>query len=155
MHVFYNQSGQTVRLTFGTASREVPHDVLCFPIYGEQLVCTVHSVRGIELPGGKIELGETADKAIHREVFEECAVKLERVTYIGEYEVAYGEQSFVKAIYVAHVSELLPMTTFMETEGRVLVPLDCMFSPEIGQWSEIMLDGVAEMTLAHLKKYYL
>ena len=47
-----------------------------------------------EFPGGKIELGETQEQALCREIFEELAFVLEpqQLTYVGKNEHAYGNR---------------------------------------------------------------
>src|SRR5699024_8983481 len=45
--------------------------VLTIPIYTNKLLFTQHKKRGIEFPGGKVEVNETSQEAAIRELHEE------------------------------------------------------------------------------------
>ena len=45
-----------------------------------------------EFPGGKFELGESAEQALHREVFEEVGVEIDNIRYIGSQAWPYPGQ---------------------------------------------------------------
>jgi 8-oxo-dGTP diphosphatase len=47
-------------------------------------VCLVREASGLFLPGGRLETGESAIDAVHREVAEECGHHFELDAYIGE-----------------------------------------------------------------------
>jgi nucleoside triphosphatase YtkD len=45
--------------------------VLAIPVYNNQLLFTNHQHRGIEFPGGKVEISEQSKEAVIRELYEE------------------------------------------------------------------------------------
>lgn len=45
--------------------------VLTIPVYNNQLLFTNHQHRGIEFPGGKVEISEQSKEAVIRELYEE------------------------------------------------------------------------------------
>ena len=45
--------------------------VLAIPVYNSQLLFTHHQQRGIEFPGGKVEINEQSKEAVIRELYEE------------------------------------------------------------------------------------
>lgn len=63
----------------------------------EGLIATVNTPRGYFLPGGGIELGESHEKALLREVEEEIGYKSEISEYIGTYSMFV--RSATKPIY--------------------------------------------------------
>ena len=44
--------------------------VLTIPVYNNQLLFTNHQHRGIEFPGGKVEISEQSKEAVIRELYE-------------------------------------------------------------------------------------
>lgn len=56
-----------------------------------------------EVPGGKLEPGETAASALKREVFEEVGVVVEKYNYLGEVKHTYPEKSV--CLHVFQVTE--------------------------------------------------
>ncbi|HEX4799482.1 MAG TPA: NUDIX domain-containing protein [Candidatus Paceibacterota bacterium] len=56
---------------------------LTFTFIGENLVITQKQNGDWDIPGGKIESGETWHEALHREVREECGVTIDHVRLIG------------------------------------------------------------------------
>jgi len=53
------------------------------------------------LPGGRIELNESIEKAIKREVEEETGIELEEVDYIGVVRENQGNYDFIHFVYAA------------------------------------------------------
>lgn len=63
-------------------------------------------MRGWEVPGGKIEPGESAETAARREAFEEAGLKLSDLTWAAEYQIhASGEQA-AKWVYITYVKDV-------------------------------------------------
>jgi 8-oxo-dGTP diphosphatase len=104
MYVFSDDFGLPVALTFDPQeyqAHEARH-VLIFPFWRGKLLFTRHRERGIELPGGKVEPGESSLAAAVRETFEETGAILDGIQRIGQYTV--GDE-LRKDIYVALVQQ--------------------------------------------------
>ena len=54
---------------------------------------------GWEFPGGKVELGETPERALQREIKEELDVEIEIVTYIDTVEYDYPQFHLIMHCY--------------------------------------------------------
>ncbi|MBP1934614.1 8-oxo-dGTP diphosphatase [Ammoniphilus resinae] len=96
---------------------------------------TRHQTRGWELPGGKVEAGETIYQAAIREVWEETGAKIAELEHVGEYRVrAKSQEQFCKAIMFAKVLRLDKRPEGFETTDSSLftIPINPMqpgFSP--------------------------
>lgn len=89
--------------------------------YGDKWLLTIHSDRGYEFPGGKVEHSESADDAAIREVKEETGGSVNKLTYIGQYKVLGKEKTIIKNIYFAEIDEIIPQTDYLETNGPILL----------------------------------
>lgn len=49
----------------------------------KRLLMVKHKVRGWEIPGGHIDEGESDEKAMHRELYEESQIKVEKLFRLG------------------------------------------------------------------------
>lgn len=148
MHHFRDDFGYDVTLTFDPdvyRKRTAGH-VLIFPFWQGKLVFTRHRTRGIELPGGKVEPGETSIGAAIRETYEETGAILEAIERIGQYTVA-GD--LVKDIYAARVLSLETPTGTDVEEAVLFSPIpDLRDKPPA--FSRYLFDDVYPLTLARL-----
>lgn len=149
MEYYQDLQGNPIELTFAAEEFRPAAHVLIVPLWQGQLVFTKHKKRGIELPGGKVEPGETTMAAAVRELFEETGASLRSIRLIGQYKIQMGDKQIVKAIYVGEVEELLPLPGETDTEGAVIfaempdVQNDPRFSP-------FMKDAVFTRTMQFL-----
>ena len=58
-----------------------------------------------EFPGGKIEIGESKEEALKREIMEELAVQIEVGEHIGQSNVFVGEKEIVMDLFACVFSE--------------------------------------------------
>ncbi|WP_126426049.1 NUDIX domain-containing protein [Brevibacillus marinus] len=150
MYFFEDDFGRPVSLTFDAAmyrKRPAQH-VLIFPFYEGKLVFTIHTIRGIELPGGKIEPGETSLAAAVRETYEETGCSLAAIEKIGQYVV---DHTLVKDIYVARVEAKVAEMRGGTVGGTVIfaaIPEDVKGNP---RFSRFLYDDVYPLTLAYLR----
>jgi 8-oxo-dGTP diphosphatase len=139
---FKNFLGQDIYLTFNPdLFSPHPNHVLVLPFYQGSLLFTLHSSRGWEVPGGKIEPGERPAQAAAREVWEETGANLKELIQIGEYRVTNENgTSFSKAIFAATVERWGVRPDGFETIDAALFPLDVDTTQQ--EFSPYMKDGV-------------
>jgi 8-oxo-dGTP diphosphatase len=150
METYRDLFGNTVYLTFDPNEFENAGHVLILPFYHGQLVFARQRERGIELPGGKVEKGETPLAAAVRETYEEIGASLSEIRLIGQYIVDLPNGRMVKAIYTALVDQLHPIPFDTDTLGPVIfesIPIDVKENPE---FSPYMKDEVYPRTLEYL-----
>jgi 8-oxo-dGTP diphosphatase len=125
-YYFKDNIGQDIYLTFcAELFSGASEHVLVVPICRGQLLFTCHKTRGWELPGGKVEPGETLEQAAVRETWEETGAILGGLEQIGEYAVSSPKKGkFRKAIFLAFVDRLEERPSGYETKGRCLFPVD-------------------------------
>jgi 8-oxo-dGTP diphosphatase len=132
MYYFYDRSGQMISLTFNREKflPDAGH-VLVWAFADDEkktIVLTRHRRRGWEVPGGKVDAGESPENAAHRELFEETGVKIESLRWIGQYvihPVDKGEPA-VKNIYMGRVREWGDIPKGFETLERGIFLIDLM-----------------------------
>ena len=118
MFAFTDENGLRVVLRFDGEPFEVePRHVLALVKYQNRWLCTEHSLRGIEFPGGKQEEGETLVEAVVREVYEETRVRVKDVRWFAHY-VVYDKVPFCKAVFTAAVEEMEDFIGEYETVAR-------------------------------------
>ncbi|WP_019120674.1 NUDIX domain-containing protein [Brevibacillus massiliensis] len=150
MYFFSDDFGLPVELTFDESvyrKRTAGH-VLVFPFFEGKLLFTVHTKRGIELPGGKVEPGETSLAAAVRETYEETGCSLDFIQKIGQYVV---DQTLVKDIFVARVEQHVTEMRGGSVGGMMLfetIPEDVKRDP---RFSRYLYDDVYPLTLAYLR----
>ena len=55
------------------------------PVYNNQLLFTNHQHRGIEFPGGKVEISEQSKEAVIRELYEEREAIAKFIHYLHKW----------------------------------------------------------------------
>lgn len=145
---FQDVLGQNIYLTFAPELfSNQPDHVLIVAVYQGKLLFTCHSERGWELPGGKIEPGETPEQAAVRETWEETGAKITNVKKMGEYRVSGKDTPpFIKAIYLARVESIGELPEGFETVRADLFPIGV--NPHQDTFSPFMKDQV----FAHIQK---
>jgi 8-oxo-dGTP diphosphatase len=122
MYTFRDFYQNEIQLSFHDHpfSKEPKHVWVICRYQGKWLL-TKHKDRGLEFPGGKVEEGETAEQAAHREVMEETGGIIKTIHYLGQYHVAGKASHVVKNVYVADIEKLEKQETYYETDGPVLL----------------------------------
>ena len=153
MFYFRDVYGNQVSLSFETDQfDQAPEHVLVVCRYKNHWLLTNHKKRGLEFPGGKIEIGETAEEAAHREVFEETGAEIKHLILIGQYQVAGDGWSFVKNVYFAEIKGLNEREHHFETWGPVLLDGTYDFRELDDTFSYIMKDGVLQKCMEAMKR---
>lgn len=94
--------------------RQQPHAILVFCWLGDGIVWVEHASRGWEVPGGKVEPGESPEEAARREVWEEAGITVQALTWIGEYGLSVNPRQEnvssqavgCKWVYMANVYDI-------------------------------------------------
>lgn len=151
MEIFYDQNKNLVKLSFKKNEwmQEAMH-VLVICQYKNQWLLTAHKKRGLEFPGGKREKNETIIQTAHREVMEETGGIIDRLQWIAAYQV-FGEEPFVKDVFFARISQLVPKDDYQETAGPVLIKGDLMEIRWNDSFSFIMKDDVIKYCISSIQ----
>lgn len=152
MFEFMDDYGLPVTLTFDATiySKRTAGHVLVFAFYQDKLLFTLHTKRGIELPGGKVEPGETSIVAAIRETYEETGCILSAIEKVGQYTV---DNTIVKDIFIAKVEKELPYEKEGSVGGLVLfdeIPRDVKTD---SRFSRFLYDQVYPLSLEHIKSH--
>jgi 8-oxo-dGTP diphosphatase len=151
MYQFVDDFGKTITLTFDETvyrERKAQH-VLVFPFYEGKLVFTIHTRRGIELPGGKVEPGEVSMAAAVREMYEETGCTLSSIERIGQYVM---DGTMVKDIFAARVEKKWTEQRAGSVGGMVMfdeIPQNVKGNPA---FSRFLYDDVYPLTLEVLRQ---
>lgn len=100
---------------------KAPKHVWVICRYQDKWLLTKHKDRGLEFPGGKVEEGESAEEAAHREVMEETGGIIKTMHYLAQYHVAGKASHVIKNVYFAVIDRLEKQETYYETYGPVLI----------------------------------
>ncbi|MCG1021934.1 RNA deprotection pyrophosphohydrolase [Sutcliffiella horikoshii] len=122
--------------------------------YEDQWLLTSHKNRGLEFPGGKVEVGETAAQGAIREVKEETGGHVAQLQYIGQYKVDGREKIIIKNVYFAIIDKLVKQNTYFETNGPVLLRQIPGNVKKDNRFSFIMKDDVLTHSLEKIKKLF-
>ena len=153
MKKFVDKNNQQVTLAFTKqAFSKAPGHVLVVCMYQNKWLLTNHRIRGFEFPGGKCEKHETIEATAVREVFEETGGVISNLIYIGEYEVQEKQQSFVKAVFFAEVSEIQEKENYLETTGPVLLEGNILTTRQQSHFSFLMKDDMLPFVLEEMKR---
>lgn len=150
MEIYHDVFGNEVKLTFDPEKFLEAKHVLILPFYKDQLVFTRHRIRGIELPGGKVEMEETPLAAAVREVYEEIGASLSEIKQIGQYIIDLPKGRMVKSIYYATIDQLIPIAFETDTDGPIWFDQLPTHVQDIPEFSAYMKDEVYPRTLKHL-----
>lgn len=127
---FTDLNGYGVTLSFKKEAFEIePTHILILAKKQNQWLLTNHPKRGLEFPGGKVEVGETLTEAVIREAYEETGATLTNIEWFASYYVQC-EEPFVKAVYTAEVQLLDENFKRYETLGAVLCPTEDLMNEE-------------------------
>ncbi|MEN2768320.1 RNA deprotection pyrophosphohydrolase [Ornithinibacillus xuwenensis] len=129
-----------------------PRHVWVICRYKDRWLLTKHKDRGIEFPGGKVEEGESAEQAAHREVMEETGAVIETIRYVGQYHVAGKASHVVKNVYFADIQMIEKQDTYFETNGPILLEEIPKNVKHNKRFSFIMKDDVLVHSLARVKE---
>ncbi|MBM7600737.1 8-oxo-dGTP diphosphatase [Virgibacillus halotolerans] len=155
MKIFKDYYNNKVKLSFDDHPfSKSPKHVLIICKHNNRWLLTSHKERGLEFPGGKVEIGETAKQAAIREVMEETGGHIDSIDYIAQYYVAGKSDTVIKNVYFANIDELTKQNTYYETEGPVLLkqlPANVRYN---SLYSFIMKDDVLEYCMNFIKTTY-
>ncbi|QKS72132.1 nucleoside triphosphatase YtkD [Paenalkalicoccus suaedae] len=144
-------------VTFSTKDHpfsEDPKHVWVVTTFEDKWLLTVHSSRGIEFPGGKVEKGETAQDAAIREVYEETGGVVSTIHYVGQYRVQGKAETVIKNVYYAEVDHLDQKDSYMETQGpKLLKQLPDQIANQEA-YSFIMKDLVLPLSISEVKRRF-
>lgn len=120
--------------------------------FENQWLLTRHKRRGLEFPGGKVELNEDPKDAAIREVYEETGGTVSKIVYIGQYEVKGRGGTIVKNVYFAEIDKLEERPTYYETLGPVTTDTFPSLIERAPEYSFMMKDRVLVESLSKVQK---
>lgn len=152
-YYFYDRKGFPVYLSIGQKANVYPAaHVLVFAITEDgKIILTKHKNRGWEIPGGKVEPGESPLEAAHRELLEETGVKVKDLTFLGQYIIEQGnhEPRIIKNVYQGVVTEIGEIPKGYETECCGCFSLG--LQPFTKEFSPFIQDHVFPLCARHIK----
>ncbi|WML40923.1 nucleoside triphosphatase YtkD [Neobacillus sp. OS1-2] len=153
MKQFVDRNENKVELAFsqGAFNQEAKH-VLIICQYKDDWFLTNHKQRGLEFPGGKVELGETLEEAARRETLEETGAILGSLQFIAEYKVTDPNGPFVKTVFWGRVESVMKTNSYFETNGPVIIKGDILQQRFRDDFSFIMQDEVIEECIKQILK---
>ncbi|MEH7118098.1 nucleoside triphosphatase YtkD [Neobacillus vireti] len=153
MNEFFDCNGNRIELAFGRNSFHIQaKHVLVICQFENRWFLTQHKLRGLEFPGGKVEIDETLEEAARRETFEETGAILTDLQFIAEYKVNDPNGAFVKAVFWGKVDKVEPANTYFETNGPAVVEGDILKLRFGDNYSFIMKDQVIDECISYIKE---
>lgn len=153
MKIFLDTAGNLVELSFtGHSFKEQVKHVLVICQSSDGWLLTHHKNRGLEFPGGKIEMGEAPEEAARREVYEETGAILTNLIPIGEYRVLDPKGAFVKGIFWGQVEQMDSKNSYYETNGPRIIRGDILKLRFADEYSFIMKDKVVEECIYKIRQ---
>lgn len=151
MFTFTDLNGLQVDLSFKRGELDTaPKHVLVLLKHENKWLCTIHKRRGVEVPGGKQEPGETLEQAAIREVFEETGVHVKNLRWFAEYAV-HDDILFCKTVFTAQFAGQEDIEFDLETSGMIwLTDEEFAHHPHL---SFHMKDAGMQKMLEELKHY--
>ncbi len=150
MYSFEDVYGNYMTLTFLKEESDSPNDVLIFTLSPQGVVMMKHPVRGIEVPGGKINQDESPSDAAKRELYEETGAIVDKIDWIGHYNIYNKQQQLMisKAIFFATASHFSEIPASSESLGVLFFST----KPEVKgeEFSFIMKDPLFELLWSYL-----
>jgi 8-oxo-dGTP diphosphatase len=154
MEKFLDYHGYEVTLWLGRDDMPInPEHVLVIARHNDDWLLTQHKKRGLEFPGGKLEPGETLEKAAARELFEETGAKSVKLIRLGTYMVNQ-DKPFAKAIFYTDSTILEQKRHYHETDGPVLWSGDFSTVQRDERFSFVMKDEVVSRTMDYIKNNF-
>jgi len=152
---FIDYYGNKVNLSFDDHPySDEPKHVWVIARYQDKWLLTKHLYRGIEFPGGKVEVGESAKEAAIREVKEETGGNVSFLQYIGQYQVTGKEKVIVKNIYYAVIDILEKQAHYFETVGPILLDMIPLNIKRDKQFSFMMRDDVLSYSMRQINNQF-
>ena len=134
--------------------------VHCFCFAGEELILVDVTGRGISIPGGHVEIGESLLDCLRRELAEEACVTVNSPSLLGAVECDHSvnpafrpnrryPQLGSQLLYVGAVTQILPFVERHETSKRMTLPAaECL--ERYTDWDPVfraaLADALAWMT---------
>lgn len=131
-----------------------PKHVWVISRFKNRWLLTQHGSRGLEFPGGKVELGETASAAAIRELLEETGGIAKELTYVAQYYVSGKSGDVIKNVYFAEIDRLEEQETYFETHGPVLLDELPRNIKNDGTYSFMMKDEVLARCVEFIEESY-
>ncbi|HZW69175.1 MAG TPA: nucleoside triphosphatase YtkD [Pseudogracilibacillus sp.] len=156
VYTFTDYYQNEVKLSFEDQPfSDEPKHVWVICRYGDKWLLTAHRSRGLEFPGGKVEKGETAIDAAHREVMEETGALVDKLHYVAQYFVDGKGGQIIKNVYFAEIESLTEREHFYETDGPVLIEAIPRNIKQDKGYSFMMKDEVLQETIQYIEEHLL
>lgn len=110
--------------------------------------------RQLDIPGGHLDKGETPERAVVRETFEETGVRVKTIKLLGYKEVTvssekpkdykYPYPTSYMAFYLCEVVEEIPFGENEDTHGRVWISLENLERSEWCRKNNVFIDAMLQ-----------
>ena len=116
---------------------ERPFAALVFVWQADKVLVADIVGRGWCIPSGRLEPGETSERAARREAWEECGAQLGELHYIGCFQLPHGEGCRWAACYATTLADLGEFRVTSESRARRWVSMDEL--PDLYYlWNEVV-----------------